>query len=263
MGMLVDWKRLEKFVFQECRQSSVNPEIVMDSLRSIVSLCGESVQSRQALVRIARALVATNCAPLVVAPCCPDYTHEGGKYNFHSLRGGVSLLTSLHIQFLKPLSELLPDASVKILLADQEADDEALCRACNKTQTEFKALVRESIAATLEVVADHGWGVIPFTQFMPDLLVQERQIAEGLLKDRSASQRLSSEMFSRQEMYYRIGRFSAEEMMLRTARTAAQYLALGRQVRSESGMILNHTTTNLAWYAEADVAVMHNPVCVY
>lgn len=264
MSALVDWKRLEKFVFQECRREGhTDGGMVMEKLRGIVTLCGGEIHGRQEINRVALSLVKTNCAPLVIAPCCPDYTHKDGKYTFQGLRGGVSLLTSLHLQFLEPLSEVLPEARVKILIADQEADDEALCRVCGKTREEFLNLVSESIAQTQHAVNHKAWEARAFTEYVPDLLTQESAIAEKLLSVPMFADRLRRETWSREDMYGRIGTFTPAQMLKRTARTAAQYLALGRLVQSESGILVNHTTTNLKWYAETEVAVLHNPVCVY
>ena len=264
MVPVINWKRLEKFVRQESqRMHGADADMVMDKLWRIGDLCGEGTQGRQAINRVAASLMTTKCKPVIIAPCCPDYTHVDGRYTFRGLSGGVSLLTSLHIQFLESLVEILPDATIRILIADQEAQDLALCQACGKSQEEFLVLVAQSIRNTQDKVASYGWQTEPFTQYMPDLLEQEREISAELLVDSEFSYQLHDETMTRAEMYARIGRFSVAEQLQRTARTASQYLALGRRVRQENGIVVNHTTTNLSWYARAEVAVLHNPVCVY
>jgi hypothetical protein len=177
--------------------------------------------------------------------------------------GGVSLLTSLHLQFLESLTRILPEARVRVLVADQEADDDALCKACGKSREQFRALVESSIRQTQLAVEGRGWRAEPFTGYLPDLAEAEQAVSARLLGDNELSYRLTRETIDRAGMYSRIGQFSSREMLARTVRTAAQYIVLGQQVRKEAGIIINHTTTNLAWYAEADVAVVHNPVCVY
>jgi hypothetical protein len=265
MSSTFDRKRLERFVFQECnRNSSSDPLVVMDKLEKLYELFPKGTQlGRQALVRLATALIHSNCQPEIFAPCCPDYSHQDGKYTFQELRGGISLLTSLHIEFLNQLVQILPESPVTILIADQEAENPDLCRVCRKTREEFLELVLSSIRRTQEFVSERGWRVQPFTDYIPDLLAQEEVISQQLLDRPEIARRIRSETIDRQAMYRRIGAFRFEEMMERTARTAAQYIVLGRQVKARQGIIVNHTTTNLGWYAETDVALLHNPVCIY
>ncbi len=263
----VDFRRIRTSLNNEARQTGRDEgevTAVIEVLATLLELCGEASSARKMVFRIGQTLLQSQLRPMIWAPACPDYDHENGQYNFQGLNGGVSLLTQQHIAFLHQVIEVLPLATVTILVADQEAEDIELCRVCGKTPEEFHELVTESIMTTREAVAELGWTVEPMTAAIPDFHEQEQAIAARFLDDPTLKQRIKSETWQRAKMYYRIRlSFTHAEMEQRTVRTAAQYVMLGEYTRNNSYLICNHTTTNLSWYKDAGAAVLHNPISVY
>ena len=215
------------------------------------------------LLRLGKILLAVS-EPAIIVPACPDYSHENGKYTFRSLRGGVSLLSEKHIDFLKQITAILPEAKVLFLLADHEADDPELCQVVGKTREEFADLVSESVRATRARIGGFGWKAELMTVLIPNLIAEEERISEWIANNPEFTRRIVSETISRGEMYCKINRsFTQKEKELRTIRTAAQYLALGQFVARNSHLVCNHTTTNLSWYLQTEAALIHNPVSIY
>jgi hypothetical protein len=197
-------------------------------------------------------------------PCCPDYSHDGNRYTFQGLQGGISLLAEKHISFLRDISTLLPGTEITFLYADHEADDAELLRVTGKTKDEFTSLVRSSIVATEQRISSYGWTSCAMTDFMPDLVAEEERCYRWIAENPNFTQRIFSETVSRADMYLKISRtLTSSEMRERTMRTAAQYVAVGRFAAMRGCMISNHTTVNLAWYLQTDAAILHNPVCIY
>jgi hypothetical protein len=260
-------ERIVKALRQEARtlcvsQSMLNQVVV--TLDQLLALCGEASRGRQVAIRIGKVLMRTGLSPTILAPCCPDYSHKQGVYDFVSLGGGISLLAQHQIAFLTQVQEAIPDAKVRSLIADQEAEDPELCRKCGVTTEEFRALVALSVKETRSAVAARGWEVLPMTIAVPDFYEIEGITREELRSNASLRNRLTSESIQRSSMYERINRnFTNEEMFERTVRTAAQYLMLGRYASVNDMLVSNHTTTNLSWYNDAETATLHNPVAIY
>ncbi len=261
-----DWRRTRRGILQAGRriQQDEAARQVVERLPGLIEICGPASQLRRAVQRLGQSLIHTNLAPTILAPSCPDYAHQDGRYVFGGLRGGVSLLTQQHIVFLRRVVACLPQAQVVILLADQEADDEEICRSCKVSRAQFLELVDGSIEATRREVAADGWNVVRFTGLIPDIGQLEHRVATDLLADPCRRTQLERECWLRREIYHQIQlNMPHSEMMARTARTAAHYLIFGRFAAQHHHLISNHTTTHLAWYGEAEVALLHNPVEVY
>jgi hypothetical protein len=250
----VDRRKLTTSLTQEARTIGADPgqiKVTLDVLEELLVLCGEASDTRQMAFRIAQSLLRSGSRPTVLAPCCPDYSHHEGSYDFRSVRGGVSLLAQLHISFLESVAKLLPDMRVILLLADQEAADPELARACKVTPEEFCQLVGDSIVATQTLVEEHGWTVEPMTQAVPGFAEREQAVVARLEATPELEQRLRKETWQRSAMYQR------------TLRTAAQYVVLSEHAQANNSLICNHTTTNLAWYKDAGAAILHNPISIY
>jgi len=262
----VELARVRKSLIDANRTLSQSPDCVekaLFQLEQILELAGPYSKSRKMLLRLGKILLAVS-EPAIIVPACPDYSHENGKYTFRSLRGGVSLLSEKHIDFLKQINAILPEAKVLFLLADHEADDPELCRVVGKTREEFANLVIESVRATRKRTEEFGWKVELMTVVIPNLIAEEARISEWIANNPEFTRRIVSETISRGEMYCKISRsFTQKEKELRTIRTAAQYLALGQFVARSSHLVCNHTTTNLSWYLRTEAALIHNPVSVY
>lgn len=256
--------RLFNSLKQVAKKSEIPPDLIPEIVvktNNLVGLCGEQSGSRQMKFNIGSVLLRGKIG--IVAPACPDYAHNNGAYTFRELNSGVSLLAYLHIRFLKNVALLLPEAKITILIADQEAEDNALCRAVNKSRKEFLSLVNGSISATQAEIMEFGWEARAMTNVIPNLLIKEQEEAEIIGNDSGLSSRIKSDTIARAEMYCRIGRFSADEMEKRTIRTAAQYRVMAKFARENNLLVCNHSTINLSWYREIGAAVLHNPVSVY
>lgn len=266
MQQTCDYERLRKSLRQIARQLGYVPERsngIPEQVERLVSLSGAGCYSRARLLKLGTALVRTQPAH-ILAPCCPDYSHSGGRYNFQNLGGGVSLLATRHIDFLKRVAVVLPTARVTFLMADLEAEDADIRAAVRKERAEFQQLVEQSLHATRTAIQPSGWNAEMMTTFIPDLAMREKEIATWIHGNDGFRNRITTEAISRKEMYFRIkSRYHAGEMEQRTIRTAAQYVALGRYAAEHGMVICNHTTTNLAWYAETEAGIIHNPVAVY
>lgn len=261
----INWARLRKSLLQEkdIADTPARVEEVLTILQSISDLCGDYSHSRKMILRIARVMLR-NPQPQIIAPVCPDYSHEKGKYTFRSLNNGVSLLTENHVAFLKKFSTFLPKAKITFLLADHEADDKDICRIVGKTNQEFVQLVNESLVKTNDMVSSCGWNAMLMTDAIPNLLEREYNISNLISNNSEFDSRIKKESIQRLEMYRRINRdFSDQEILQRTVRTAAQYVAMGEFVAEREYILCNHTTTNLSWYLQTNAAVLHNPVCIY
>jgi len=259
-----DWHRTRKALSQEFRGDPLASRIerVIDILPRVLAICGGGSQNRRMILKIARALVPER--PVIYAPCCPDYGNDGETYTFRGLGCGVSLLAERHIAFLQPISDIVPEAHIVLLLADQEVEDAEILRAVGVDANEFKARMDASLEATKRRVAAYGWEAGFMTEKLPDLCQTEIAFAKTIEADDSKRVRLTSETISRTPMYARINRtMSLEEMFRRTVRTAAQYLAMGHLVARKNALVCNHTTTNLSWYGETNAAVLHDPISVY
>jgi len=264
-----DWRRIEAALRQGIRQKGEKTNhvsAVIDQLKSLTQKFSNAHWSRASCTKVGKVLLTNN--PVVIAPCCPDYAHENGRYTYKGLGGGISLLAARHIDFLCQIQQVVPDVAVLLLMADHEADDPVLCRAARKTREEFLELVQTSIVAIQEHINSFGWRIQAMTEIIPDLVVQEEKIAQRLGSTPEFRYRLTDETFSRLEMYDRIAsaagiRFNEKDLFARTIKTAAQYVAMGNFAAAKARIIVNHTTTNLNWYRQTEAAVIHNPVSVY
>ena len=265
----IDWRRLKnslhqvaKLEFGEGDEALARMRYVAGLLEDVVPLCGETTKTKKMLLRLGTVLVKTDTSKILV-PVCPDYAHDGEKYTFNGLNGGISLLTQKHIAFLRSLFGILPEFQVLLLMADHEADDAALVRTTGKTKEEFLELLDSSIEQTRMAVAPFGWQVERMTSVFPSLVQDEREIYQWISNEPKFQQRIVTDTIKRMGMYAKYGNLGVEEMRERTARTSAQYMALGRFAAREGFLICNHTTTNLSWYLQTEAAVLHNPIEVY
>ena len=262
-----DWGRTKSALRQAFRGQGREDriEFVMGFLPALLERCGEASQGRTAVLRLARAWVAQSGRPSLYAPSCPDYGHDGAHYTFRGLGRGVSLLAERHLDFLASLQGLVPGGlDVSVLVADQEVQDAEIVRSLGLTVTEFSARVADTLQATHTRVLSLGWRAEFMTSVMPGLRLAEEQCMGELLEHPVHRERLQRDAIGRQFLYASINPLmTAAEMVRRTARVAAQYLALGRYAAEANVVVYNHTTLNLAWYKQTEVGLLHNPVCVY
>jgi len=261
----VNQKRLFKSLAQEARRTgrpSEDVSRVCERVRLISDICGEQTSSHQMLFRLGTTLLRGDVH--IIAPACPDYSHQDGKYTFRTLGSGVSLLAEHQIAFLKRVSDIL-DSRFTILIADQEALDSGLQKALGLSMEDFQRRVLGSLRATQEIVQPLGWAAEAMTSFFPDLLEREEEEEEAILADSSLLPKVERDSYFRSEMYRKIlGPLSTlEQFRERTLRTAAQYRAVAALAANKGLVVSNHSTTNLSWYKTAGTAVLHNAVSVY
>ncbi|MFZ5365654.1 MAG: hypothetical protein ACOZBH_05685 [Patescibacteria group bacterium] len=256
-------KRIETAIKQFARSEHKEDryEDIMEKTARLLDICGQASQARKVAVRIGMLIVSGS--PTVVAPCCPDYSHQNGIYTFQGISGGVSLLAQKHIAFLRKVIQIVPEARIILTLADLEAEDEEIRKCLHLSKEEFTQLLHSSLNAMRQDVKPLGWHSMMMTELFPQLESFEKECAVTVQAEKYRD-RIKAEMYSRIRMYKRIRpTFTAEEMLQRTIRTAAQYLAFGGYCAENGFIICNHTTTNLSWYLQTDAAFLHNPISVY
>ena len=267
MEVFREWGRTKSALRQAFRGQGRDDRIesVMGFLPALLERCGEASQGRIAALRLARAWVSEEGRPRVYAPSCPDYGHDGTNYTFRGLGRGVSLLAERHLEFLGSLQECVPGGlEVSILVADQEVEDTEIVTSLGVTPSEFSARVADTLHATRTRVQSLGWHAEFMTTVLPGLKAAEESCLRELLGTPTYRARLTVDAIGRRSLYASINpRMRPEDMLRRTARVAAQYLALGRYAAKAKVVVCNHTTLNLSWYKQTEVGLLHNPVCVY
>lgn len=256
-------KRNRSAITQYARTNGLesNVERALIALEAILPTLGPQSHSRVMVNRIG--IILLQEVVTIVAPSCPDYSHVNGKYDFNGVGTGLPLLSQLHISFLDSLATKLPNANYEIVVADQEAEDTALCIRTGLTQTQFSEKIHQSIKATSEHLTTRGWKVTAMTARFPNLRQLEQEVAKEITNDQDLFNRIRSDTIARSNMYRSIGVFDFEDMQLRTIRTASQYCALAQIATQERILICNHETVNLGWYNRYNAAVLHNLISVY
>lgn len=267
MSQTLDWKRVRGALFHEARRrgiSETKTEETLALLPQLIGMCGDYSRSRKVAERLGSLLLGTD-APEVIVPTCPAYPNRDGRYHrVWTLGSGVSLLTRLHLPFLGRLAELIPTVRVTVLVADFEAEDPILRRATGLTRTAFIDRVRATAAATRALVQPLGWNARLFSEFMPTFAQARAEAAEWIRAEPAFVPQIRADTLSRQS-FYRLyyPRATFGRMMGRTVKAAAEYTVLGREAANRGLIIVNHTTSSLAWYVRTDVAFLQNPVRTY
>jgi len=262
-GVVMIPKRNRSAIAQYARTKGLesNVEYALIALEAILPTLGPQSHSRVMVNRIGTILLQETVT--IVAPSCPDYSHMNGKYDFNGVGTGLPLLSQLHISFLDSLVTKLPNANYEIVVADQEAEDTALCARTGLTQTQFSKKIHKSIEVTSDYLTTRGWRVSAMTERFPDLCRLEQEVAEEITNNRNLYNRIRSDTMARSNMYHSIGVHNFEDMQLRTIRTASQYGAMAQIAAQKQILICNHETVNLVWYNRYNAAVLHNPISVY
>jgi len=262
----INWSRVRTALSQTARRLDASPEQLRDvgqRLPDLLNICGPASRTNRVAIRIGETLLLGGNT--LVVPTCPDYSYSYGRYDFKTIRGGVSLLLRKHFPFIVGVLEILPHMQVHVMLADQEADDAALCRATHVDRENFLANVRKSAGSIRAALTLRGlaWQVSLMTEAIPDLREREAQLAQWIAQEAEFARHIDSDTHARREMYRRMRLRGSALRRLRTIDTAAQYVALGEIAQEHNWLIVNHTTTNLAWYLRSRVGFLHNQVRVY
>ncbi len=259
----IPWARVEMALSQDARDAGLDKSRVRDvisRLPELVALCGSMTQTRKLAYRIGRSLLHNE--PNIIVPVCPAYTHRRGKYTYQGVNGGIPLLARAHEPFLKQVLNFLPDSKVSFLIADQEANSDALCRVLGITSDEFRERVRRSSIRTRKAFEPYGWDVRFMTEAIEDWFEREESAMQWIRERPWFDRRIRADVIARTEIYKRIG-YEETEYYHRSVRTAAQYIALGMYCRERFWLIANHETPSLAWYLKTHVGFLHNPIRVY
>ncbi|MEK7549685.1 MAG: hypothetical protein AAB519_01735 [Patescibacteria group bacterium] len=255
-GENLDWKRIGKALFQEARRigKEKQAEELLESLQKLVLFSGQATRSRKVLFQIGRALLKDD--PVLLVPICQDYRFGSGL-----LGSEVPALAQLHAQFLEKVTELFPCIAVRFLIADQESESKDLCQDLRKTPEDLSFLMQQSAERTGQYVASKGWQTLMMTDVVDNLLEKEEETFRWIVENPAFHARIVSDVLSRGPLYDRVRtNMPFEEKKKRTAYTAAQYVVLGRYASEHGFLVCGHTTTNLSWYLQCEVGILHNPV---
>ena len=262
----ISWGRVQSALSQAARTQGVSRKRLRDVVRrlpGLIELCGPGSQTRKVAIRIGATLLQG--PPQLIVPSCPDYSHYRGRYTFKDVRGGVSLVTRKHILFMQAVAKIFPDMQVLALIADHEADDPALCQVAGISRKEFYTRIRRSVVSTRRAFRSQelDWNVALMTDVVPNLVAREAELMEMIRSEPRFQGHIESDTLERAAMYNRLRIRGREARRERTIRTAAQYMTLGQFAVDNGRLIVNHSTTNLAWYLKTKAGFLHNPVRVY
>ncbi len=239
------------------RAATMTVSDVMTFLARVVDRDEHALYSRARLVQLGKHFMHHGIR--VLAPACPDYAHQEGVYTFRDVSGGTSLLAQLQIEFLQQLGL----QNVTLVYADVERFDIAIRNKLQINEADFFELIRQSCADS-KCRVPSAWNVVLMSDFVPTLYERAEELMACMLADECKRRRLVRETHERSRMYTKlVPRANFDELLMRTARTAAQYCELGEFALRHGFVISNHVTTNLAWYDEVHAPVLLNPVRIY
>lgn len=247
-----EYQRLRKSLHQAAQSDDerTRAEQAAQMALTLRDLCGEASKSRQAVYRIGKALIA-HPIPSVLIPVCLDYAKLNGKAPPLALR---------HLEHFEKCKEVAGNMTALLLMPDLESEDESLRSATKLGKDEFAALIKAS-GVELQKAAGTHICVANMSCLIPDLAKRENAAREWIRNEPSFGIRIQNDTWHRDALYARtMPGSSREERIERTIRTAAQYVALGHCAAEMRHLVMNHTTTNLAWYGKTEAGVLHNPV---
>ncbi len=267
----VDWRTAERGIYSQTKDNATL-EKVLETLKRIRPFLGERSQGKKSLVKLGMHLSQNDIALRIMIVVCPDWSHKDGKYTFRSLGGDIPLLYLKHQKLLGKLSAADTDIHVKYFLADTERSDLELLKASGVSVADFDVRIEETMIALERDVASKSFaGAV---SKLSDILepATETSIAKKITSDEKLHSLVVTQSINRSGMYQKIKRnMSPEEMLERTLRTAAQYIAVSRHALENDLVICNHTTTNLPWidskgghlFADKNKANVSNPALIH
>lgn len=204
---------------------------------------------------------------------CPDYAHNGDYYTHQGIGGDVPLLTVKHLASVHNLFEQLEASKIPyeyvVMVADVEAMDQVFCdKFTHGDQDRFLDLCLSSVLATQEFIKQNfsglEYGTLRsssfFGEFDKDEFMRLEKVYTDLLHSNyqnngSMRSRIDYDTNARMSMYRAMydvvlpGMSNDERdefLILRTERTMAQYLTLGRLIGQTGNLasIICHPTQN-------------------
>jgi len=249
----VDWNRVAKAISQ---QACVKLESdFIERLKELAGICGKASVNRVMLTRVGALLLKPD-APLVV-PICHKYNRSGAH---NMLTGNVAPIARAHIEFLAKVQRWFPDVYPIFLYSVQDAEDPMVLQSVGFDVAEFRRRMKKEMEELRRELADTRWRVATMTEIFPDLREREQVLQASVAKDSRFEARITSIAIDRADFFERAHCRSTEEMKRHVVAMAAQYLALSECSIAMGGGIVNHTSTNLAWYREGGATLLHNPV---
>lgn len=231
----------------------VTTEKVKLSTRRLIKLCGDFSQNRKMALRIGLALM-NNCNTILV-PVCLNYG------NLENYQTEAKLFIEKQLAFLNIVSEVVSGLAIKFLLPDHEASNNELCRVSGKSAEGIEKILAEVQLIVSSLVTTNEQSCILMSSLIPEISMQEKEVYEAINANKDYEQKISAHAWQRRAMYLNGScQVSFEDMRIRTAQTASQYIVLGRFAAENNYLVCNHTTTSLRWYMETNVAVLHNPI---
>ncbi len=234
---------------------------VLDCLMAMLPHLGERSHSRVMQNRIGELLFKEQVR--VIAPSCPDYSHENGLYTFASVGDNIPLLAVQHHRLLLELQQHVPNLQCTILIADQEGDDTAIQQKVGLDRSAFQAKIASSVEVTRRAFQPVGIAVEAMSTRFPTLSTLRAEYAESFRTNKLQKTRFITDTQARFAMYRKLGITDLEVMLERTIQTAADYAALATLAQAAGLLVCNHETVNLSWYTDYGAALLHNPVRLY
>lgn len=252
--MVENFARTVSMLRQHARKNGISEskfnEVVMQ-LQSIIQITGEYTHSRVVLNPLGKLLLQDEVRTLV--PICHAWDE------LPVFGSAIPSVVQKHIEFLKTVCTIAPQVQPIFLVADTEASDNLLLRSLQRQASEFLSALQGEQAVIESLIRLSGWRARMMTSYIPDLLEREARARAVLSAEDRYRQRLITLALDRQQLYQRMGISDPEEQSLRTVQVAAQYMALALYAEENGTLMVTHTTTNVMWYRECGVAVLHNP----
>lgn len=256
--MKYDVKRVERFLFQEARRRRIDgAKAKAASLKTqqLIEICGEFSQNRAMALRIGERLLKAEGSITVLCPVCINYG------NVKRSMTTVGSFLEKHRAFFKRACDIEPAFKPTFFIPNHEVLNETIRRTGAVTLSELTAVLQELQAIAHQVTDPEGWRTTTMLDLIPDIAQQERNALEILLVRQDCEKRITAQTRERWHMYMQgVHAMDFEDMKLRTAQAAAQYIVLGGYAASHNMLICNHSTTSLRWYRETSAGVLNNPI---
>lgn len=251
-----DVKRVQFAVYKHAHRKQVAQEDAdraTEVFPKVVAQCGHFSFNRRMARKIGIAL--THKSPVVYCPLCLSYGN---------LRNAVACVQSLltrHIEFLANIATLVSGLRPVFLVPDLEPENNDICRLSGIKKEQFVEIMEDVARMVNSMVANVGWEAQRMSILFPDMSKEEVKVARWLMSESHALAKLEAQADERSSMYQKIDRLMRmDDMILRTAQTASQYIVLGNYAEQAHALICNHSTTSLRWYMKTDAAILHNPI---
>jgi hypothetical protein len=257
-------QRLEKALSQYAKHQPNKLVFSLDYLVStilpaIISVCGPHTDTRQNMLRLGQTIIS-HSALKVVAPSCPDWSNNNGRYTHQGLGGNISSLARVQIDFLRALHNAGVPVHAHIVYPDQEAWDARSLEHAATDQATFLSQIKSSVLETNVEIAADRWTAGTMTELIPDFEKQEQETQRELQNNPQLSQRFFTEAMDRRKLDEKLYRdIPWEESYQRAVRRGAHYLILGNYVSQQGYALSDLIHFNHVWYKQANAGILNIP----